>query len=106
VVGDGQPLGSDVVWRSDARSYHQEILRFTKWRACLVAEPLIARSTAYVLTLTAREQHIKRRTRYVQHLHNEGLLALVRDLYVGAGKSGMKQVAELCYHKAHYAAGS
>jgi glycine dehydrogenase subunit 1 len=107
VVGEGQPLGLPMWFGGPSLGFFTTRKQYVhKMAGRLVGETVDSRGQkAYVLTLTAREQHIKREKATSNICTNQGLLALASAVYLSTvGKTGLKQVADLCYQKAHYAA--
>ena len=105
VVADGQPLGLDTAFGGPYLGIMATTAAMTrKLPGRIVGETHdVEGKTGYVLTLSAREQHIRREKASSNICSNQALCAFTAGVYMAAmGEAGMKQCARLCTSKAHY----
>ncbi len=106
-TAEGQPLGWPLSFGGPYLGLfacRQQFLRHMPGR-------VVGRTTdrwgrvGYVLTLQTREQHIRRERATSNICTSQQLVALAVAVYLATvGREGLRRIAELCYHKAHYAA--
>ena len=104
-VGDGQPLGLDTAFGGPYLGFMATTAAMTrKLPGRIVGQTKdVDGKTGYVLTLSAREQHIRREKASSNICSNQALCAFTAGVYMAAmGEAGMKQCARLCTSKAHY----
>jgi glycine dehydrogenase subunit 1 len=108
VVGDGQALGNGLNYGGPYVGFfacREKDVR--KMAGRLAGQTVDSQGKrGYVLTLSTREQHIRRERATSNICTNQALCALATAVHLAAlGPQGLRRLAEICYHKSHYAAG-
>ncbi|MBM3265939.1 MAG: aminomethyl-transferring glycine dehydrogenase subunit GcvPA, partial [candidate division Zixibacteria bacterium] len=106
-VGEGQMLGNAMSFGGPALGFFATKEAFVRRMPGRIAGQTFDQQgrRGFVLTLQAREQHIRRDKATSNICTSQQLNALMASIYLAMmGKEGLRKVAELCVRKSHYAA--
>jgi len=108
VVGEGQPLGNPINFGGPllgifACKEDRKMIRQLPGRLIGITTSISGDEIGYVMTLSSREQHIKREKATSNICTNEGLLTIAAAIYMASlGKNGFIRLSKNIFYNTQY----